>query len=221
MQSLRLGILDCHALVRETLSRYLCGEAHLCPVVEGEARPFLERLKQEPVDLVLLDPVLDPRTTDFEQGISVLRELRALFPSLRTVVMTATPDASALERCYQEGAFGFLFKPTSPPETMLEAIAAAARGERRFPMELMEHFNRLVGQEPAAPAKELAALTTREREVLGYIAAGYDNLKIGAVMEISERTVKSHVAAIYRKMRVENRVQLALRARELGLQPPP
>ena len=107
--------------------------------------------------------------------------------------------------------YGLLSKQVSTPDAVAEALQAAASGQRRFPLELAE---------PVAPrTAEPSALTAREREVLGCIASGHDNLKIAAMMAISERTVKSHVASIYRKLRLENRVQLAIRARELGISP--
>ena len=64
-------------------------------------------------------------------------------------------------------------------------------------------------------------LTQREREVLAYVAGGADNLKISAHLQIAERTVKSHVTQLYRKLGAENRTQLALRACHLGVRPPP
>jgi DNA-binding NarL/FixJ family response regulator len=67
----------------------------------------------------------------------------------------------------------------------------------------------------------LSALTQREREVLAYVAGGADNLKIAAHLQIAERTVKSHVTQLYRKLGAENRTQLALRACHLGVRPPP
>jgi DNA-binding NarL/FixJ family response regulator len=63
-------------------------------------------------------------------------------------------------------------------------------------------------------------LTPREREVLGYIASGADNLKISACLNITERTVKAHITSIYRKLDVENRTQMAMLACKLGLERP-
>jgi DNA-binding CsgD family transcriptional regulator len=65
----------------------------------------------------------------------------------------------------------------------------------------------------------LAALTPRERQVLRFVVAGADNLKIAAHLEIRERTVKAHVSNMFRKFNCENRVQLAMRGSQLGVQP--
>ncbi len=72
---------------------------------------------------------------------------------------------------------------------------------------------------PPQGSPALARLSEREREVLTYVAAGADNLKIAAHLGIRERTVKAHVSALFRKLDCENRTQLALLARELGVAP--
>jgi two-component system, NarL family, nitrate/nitrite response regulator NarL len=100
-------------------------------------------------------------------------------------------------------------------EDLLIAIRATARGELCFPW----------GAAPPPPSSaantavswKLQRLTPREREVLAHVAAGHDNLKIAALLNISERTVKSHVISVYRKLDAENRVQLALLAGQLGV----
>lgn len=73
-----------------------------------------------------------------------------------------------------------------------------------------------------APAHDglLEQLSKREREVLAFIAGGMDNLKIAAFLGVCERTVKTHVSALYRKLAQENRTQLALVGLRLGLKPP-
>jgi DNA-binding NarL/FixJ family response regulator len=65
----------------------------------------------------------------------------------------------------------------------------------------------------------LARLTSRERQVLRFVVAGADNLKIAAHLSIRERTVKAHVSNLFRKLDCENRVQLAMRASRLGVEP--
>jgi DNA-binding NarL/FixJ family response regulator len=74
-------------------------------------------------------------------------------------------------------------------------------------------------ERPIIAHAQLAALTSRERQVLRFIVAGADNLKIAAHLGIRERTVKAHVSNLFRKFGCENRVQLAMRASQLGIQP--
>ncbi len=72
---------------------------------------------------------------------------------------------------------------------------------------------------PAADgaAALLDKLSAREREVLGFISAGYDNLKIAATLDITERTVRAHVSNLYRKLESENRASMALLGYRMGL----
>ena len=100
---------------------------------------------------------------------------------------------------------------------------AVSRGERLMPLGLAwsSPFQGFQPQEePVSNGGELGKLTLREREVLGYIAAGADNLKIAACLGITERTVKAHITSIYKKLGPENRTQLAVLACQLGVQRP-
>jgi two-component system, NarL family, nitrate/nitrite response regulator NarL len=101
---------------------------------------------------------------------------------------------------------------------VVTAVKALARGERLLPAELNPFTQ--PPQLPSSRGPSLGILSDREREVLAYVAGGVDNLKIAAMLGISERTVKAHVSSLYRKLGSENRTQLALLARELGVRPP-
>lgn len=103
---------------------------------------------------------------------------------------------------------------------ILEGVAAAARGERRVPLQALTNGGLAASRPVQTAARQLVQLTPRERQVLSCIAAGHDNLKIGALLGIAERTVKAHVAALYRKLGAENRVQLALVARKAAVGTP-
>jgi DNA-binding NarL/FixJ family response regulator len=104
--------------------------------------------------------------------------------------------------------------------SVVSAVQGLVRGERLFPVQLLR--NDLEAQPvKTQQSSVLHSLTQREREVLTYVAGGADNLKIAAHLQIAERTVKSHVTQLYRKLGAENRTQLALRACHLGVRPPP
>lgn len=75
------------------------------------------------------------------------------------------------------------------------------------------------GAESSPSKSPLSLLTQRERQVLERIAVGDDNQKIASALNISERTVRAHVSGIYRKLGSENRAQLAILARQLGVRP--
>ncbi|MBS2028277.1 MAG: response regulator transcription factor [Deltaproteobacteria bacterium] len=205
---LEVGILDEQALLREALADALTRRGLPCTVVAGTPEAFLQKLATHPVNLALVDPGLEVGLT---AALDLLRRLRDEHAQIRTVVLTHRCGPDQADLCWRAGVYGLLSKQVATPDAVAEALRAAASGEQRFPLELTEP----VAPRPAEPS----TLTAREREVLGCIASGHDNLKIAALMAISERTVKSHVASIYRKLRLENRVQLAIRARELGISP--
>ena len=207
-ERLEVGILDEQALLREALADALSRRGLPCPVIAGTPEGFLQKLGPHQVTLAIVDPGLE---VGLSAALDFLRKLREDHAQVRTVVITNRCGPDQADLCWRAGVFGLLSKQVSTPDIVSEALRAASRGERRFPLELAESVNQR--------ASEPMPLTAREREVLGCIASGHDNLKIAAMMAISERTVKSHVASIYRKLRLENRVQLAIRARELGISP--
>jgi len=166
--------------------------------------------------VVLMDLILHGAgVPSLMDGFAVLRELRNSLPSVRPIVFSAETDPQAVERCYGEGACGYLFKISSGCEAVAEALRRIANGELLFPLQLTQPAPAPGPREPEP--EMLTRLTQREREILGYLSAGADNLKIAVFCHISERTVKAHVSSLYRKLEVENRTQLALRARELGI----
>jgi DNA-binding NarL/FixJ family response regulator len=96
-----------------------------------------------------------------------------------------------------------------------------ARGEWLVPPELVSPVQQVLQpQAPGMRVSPLDRLTLREREVLGLVAAGADNLQISARLGITERTVKAHVSNLYRKLGVQNRVEMAMMAYQSGLSRP-
>lgn len=218
MDRIRLAVIDSHTLVREVLGACLTRMGSFEVLAfDGRDASWLDEIVASSPHVALLELRL-PQSADWRAGVAVLQALRDRLPDLPVVVLTLEVDAEAVEACYAAGAAAYLLKASVSFDEVGGMLQAAARGERRFPVDLLSSFGRLSQPARVSPGQQqLAQLTGREREVLAQIAAGHDNLKIGALLGISERTVKSHVAGIYRKLRVENRVQLALLARELGL----
>jgi two-component system nitrate/nitrite response regulator NarL len=143
--------------------------------------------------------------------------LHDFHPKVRTLVLSANRDRMEVERCLRAGAAGYLCKQNVSCATLLEAVERVAQGERLVPPELVPNSTVV---EDLRPVRALQRLTLREREVLGYIASGGDNLKIAVCLGIAERTVKAHVTSIYRKLDVENRTQMAVLACQLGVARP-
>lgn len=218
-QRVRVSLFEPVRLHRECLQGLFSGAG--LDVVGGypEAGAFLASLPMDRPDVALADlgPGARGPGADLARVEGLVRELRDQHRTLPLVVLAGSglPDAEA---CYRDGAAAYFDADQGSTEELLRAIQAAAGGVRLFPSSLAQAS---LKPEPATagPSPLLSRLSLRERQVLSLIGAGADNLKIAAQLDISERTVKAHVTGLYRKTQVENRTQLAILAREVGLRP--
>lgn len=214
----RVSILEDQALMRQSLSELL-EEAGLQVVGEySEPSAFLSRLATDHPSVAIVDLGLhDKNGQVLRDGLSILAEVHHRYPDIHILVFSGCTERETIDQCYRAGASGYLDKLSAQSESVVNAVRAVARGERLFPMHLLE--SSLKASPPEAISPVLQSLSLREREVLTYVAAGADNLKIATLLGISERTVKAHVSSLYRKIGAENRTQLALSALQLGIRP--
>jgi len=150
-------------------------------------------------------------------GLEVLATLRREALATRVVLLTATLEDDQLARALQLGVEGVVLKETAP-ELLVEAVRAVAAGREWHDREALGRLVRALLPPPAGPAP--AALTPRETEIVRMVASGLRNKAVAARLHISEGTVKIHLHNIYEKLGVSGRLELALRARTLGLAPP-
>ena len=195
---LRIVIADDHDLMAAALDRVLSAQADLEVVGRARAGGEVVALVEETrPDVVLLDIGM-PET----DGIECARRLRARFPGLRIMMLTAYGDADSLQAAERAGADGFILK-TVGASALVEALTAADG-----------HF--VVAGFPE-PDEGAAKLTPRERIVLQAVGDGLTNSDIGRELWISEETVKFHLKNLYRKLGASSRVELAQRARDGAL----
>ena len=210
-------ILEDHPLVRQTLVSALAAEGLLIRDATSNPEQFFASLIPDEPSVALIDLRLEiPGTDEFIDGRMVLRQLSDMHPSVRPIVFSADHSAATVMECQGLGAWGYLDKVTSTVQDIVGAVRSVASGERRFPLHALN-----VEARPKAPSSPLLRLISpRERQVLSFISGGADNLKIAAHLGVTERTVRAHVSSLYRKLGSENRTQLALLARSLGIHPP-
>jgi DNA-binding NarL/FixJ family response regulator len=213
-----VGILEPEQLFAECLGSLLERAGFKvvthCPSVDA----FIAQIRQHPPDVALVALWSErPGQPIVSDGFRALGLLHDFFPHVRPLVLSASREEDLIERCFRAGANGYLCKLTASLAEVIEALERVARGERLLPASAAL-LDALVEERPACGG--LARLTQREREVLGYIASGADNLKISACLGITERTVKAHITSIYRKLDVENRTQMAMLACQLGVERP-
>ena len=214
-EPLQVLIVDDDALMRAGL-RSIFDAAEGIEVVgeAGDGREAIYLCKYRQPDLVLMDV----RMPDLD-GIAATRELLALHPELRVMVLTTFEQDDYIFGALAAGASGFLLKRT-PPEELLAAVRTVAAGDSLLsPSVTSRVISRMAGAPAPDPERErrLEDLTRREREVLVLIARGRSNGEIAADLVIEESTVKTHVKRVLRKLGARDRVQAVIFAYEAGL----
>ena len=145
------------------------------------------------------------------QDATLLQRLcRGDFGRARVIVLSSTPSDREAVQWLGAGAAGFLHA-FSQPETLQQAGAVAAADGIWVGVGLMQQLCARFGQLAHVDSPLLAQLTEREREVVGHLREGKSNKQIARDMDISERTVKAHLTAIFGKLGVPDRVQLLLK----------
>ena len=151
-------------------------------------------------------------------GFSALAWIRSNHESLPTVIVSASDDPAVIRRSIQHGASGFI--PKSSPISTLEAgIRAVLDGEVWIPEGIDLHDDRLDTEE-AKIAAALSSLTPHQFRVLMMLGEGLLNKQIAYQLSVSEATIKAHVTAILRKMKVNNRTQAVLAVQQLRINAP-
>jgi NarL family two-component system response regulator LiaR len=198
--SVRLLLVDDHAVVRQGLKMFLTMDPGLEIVGEAangrEALDLVEKLSPDVVLMDLLMPVMD--------GITAIREIKRRFPDVEVIALTSVLEDEKVVGAVQAGAMGYLLKDTQA-DALIEAIYAASRGEVRLHPEAAR---RLVREVRTPDMRE--SLTPRETEILRFIGRGYSNKNIARELDLSERTVKTHVSSLLSKLGLSSRTQAAL-----------
>lgn len=221
--AVRVSVLEGPWSAWQGLAEGLRGEGLQITSVTRDLRAFLDGLGTDPPQVGILEVEGDGEAAvgcSISEGLNLLREVRKRRLEVRMLMLSAVSAPEIISQCFEEGASGYLFRASLGVNSVATAVQSLVRGERLFPVQLLRNdFEHPPVQTQASSV--LLSLTQREREVLAYVAGGADNLKIAAHLQIAERTVKSHVTQLYRKLGAENRTQLALRACHLGVRPPP
>lgn len=204
---LRVMLVDDHALVRAAVRQALDAPDVELVAEASSAEEALVLAPQVRPDVMLVDitlPGLD--------GVGLVRELAPRLPQTRIVMLTVSSADRDLLDAMRYGASGYLTKDVSP-EALLRAVRSAWDGELAMPRRMAARLvHRLVetsvpGSAPGDPT--LATLTSREAEVLRFLAAGRTDREIATALTISPRTVETHVSAILHKLGVRSRAEAA------------
>ncbi len=213
----RLLIADDHPLFRGALREAVSGIFDRIDIAEAGSFDDVSKLLEtgsDDVDLVLLDLAMPG-----VRGFSGLMYLRAQYPSVPVVIVSANDDPAVIRRCMDFGASGFIPK-TLGVEVMRAAIAAVLKGSLWTPPDV--DLNAVVDAETTAVLARFATLTPQQVRVLMMLSEGLLNKQIAYELSVSEATVKAHVSAILQKLGVESRTQAVIAASkiEVGQWPP-
>lgn len=212
---IRLFIVDDHILFRESLTVILSVQKDFQVVGQGssvaEAKPHLSAGKS---DILLLEMGLPGHSS-----LELLREISSLSPNLKTIAISEAEAQEDVVEAMRLGARGFLRKQC-PVDLFFKCIRKVHEGEIWLSGTLTDAVIHAFGNQ--APSGNLAGkneLSRRESEVIQLVIQGYKNRDIGQKLFISEKTVKNHLSAIFNKLGVNDRLELALYAFEKRLFP--
>jgi DNA-binding NarL/FixJ family response regulator len=213
--AVKILLVDDHVVVRQGLRMLL--EVNPDFLVVGETAHCDEALQiaaREHPDIVLLDLDLGG-----ENGVSIVSELTSA--GARVLVLTGLRDEEIQRQAVFRGASGVIRKDHAA-ESLVKAIRCVHAGEVWLDRELTasvfyEMRQKMAAQPLDGEAARLASLTPREREIVGLVAEGHGTRTIAEMLFISEKTVRNHLASIYDKLHVSERLELALYATKHGL----
>lgn len=209
---MKILITDDHALVREGLKHALAAiEDGVELRLASDRAQTLAALQAEPdFDLLVLDLALPD-----VQGLELLAEIRTRYPTLPVLVCSGSGDAEVMFRCIDAGAAGYVNK-SSPTEVIRGAIRLVLAGDTYVPAAMIAAVRRA---HPGVPGERAPALTERHREILALVAEGRSNKDIARLLGLSDATVKAHLAAIFRVLKVTNRMRAVQALRRLEAEP--
>jgi len=208
-ETYRLVIADDHPLFRGALREAVAGLLEPVDIAEAGAFDDVVALLDRggDIDLVLLDLAMPG-----VRGFSGLMYIRAQYPSVPVIVVSANDDPAAIRRCMEFGASGFIPKTLSV-DAMREAISGILGGGVWTPSDV--DLSAGSDAESAALMARMATLTPQQVRVLMMLSEGLLNKQIAYQLGVSEATVKAHVSAILQKLGVESRTQAVIAAAKI------
>jgi DNA-binding NarL/FixJ family response regulator len=214
-QTIRVLVVDDHEVVRRGLIAFLGSEPDMHVVGEAgggaEALDLLAAMESEGrrPDVIVMDLQMAP-----VDGIESTRQIRALYGDMKVVALTSFAEEERVHAALQAGAAGYVLKD-SDADDVAAAVRAAHRGEVQIDALVARRL--MSSLHHAQPDHRGSELTSRELDVLRLVAAGEPNKQIAAELSISERTARTHVSRILRKLHLSSRTQAALWAVGEGL----
>lgn len=200
----RILVVDDHQLIREGLARIISLQADMvCSGEAAYAEAALSFLATEPVDLVTIDIRMFG-----SDGIELIRNLKTLYPSLPTLVITVCDESLYAERALKAGARGYVMK-TQSTNDILNAMRKVLRGEICVSPKISAlALQKMAGFKVGVEKHSLSSLTDRELQILQLLGAGLGSRQTAELLFLSIKTVESHRENIKHKLGLANAGEL-------------
>ena len=217
-EPIRVLVVDDHAVVRRGLFAFLNSEPDLEVVGDAaagdEALDLLAELDEggHRPHVVLMDLQMEP-----VDGIETTRRIRKRYDDVEVVALTSFGDQERVQAALEAGASGYLLKDADADEVAV-AVRAAHRGELQLDPAVARRLT--ASLRAGKRNNSVAELTAREVDVLRLLGEGESNKAIASSLGISERTARTHVSNILKKLRLSSRTQAALWAAREGIAGP-
>jgi len=197
--AIRVGIVDPHPLYRQGVVKTIAGKPEFNLAFEGDtASDAHAAALKRGLDILLLDIGI------FDGDFKQTHELKALDANLKLVALTAHDDLFTVSTILAAGVRGYILKGISGSD-LVSALQTIYAGKPYVTPELASEL--LVVECQSAPTKELAVLTSRERQVLHHISTGLTNREVAARLGLHVKTIKYYLTGAFKKLNVSNRVQ--------------
>ena len=201
----RILLADDHPMIRTALEVLLRDTEFEIVGTAGTGEAALAEVERLKPDILLLDLQMPGGS-----GMDVLRRIRADKTRVRVILLTAAIDDSSLLEAKSLKVQGIVLK-NSDPAYLLDCLERVRHGRTWFDPELAERAKQLANTSPAGRRVPLAP---RERQLIGFVRTGLRNREIAAQLGVTEGTVKVYLHAIFEKLGVSSRTELAIRADE-------
>ena len=198
-------IVDDHPMIRSAVAMLLDGTEFTVAGSAGSAASAIEAIRDSNPDMVILDIAMPGGS-----GLEVLRQMRTDGDRRPVIILTAAIDDYPLGEAMKLAVDGIVMKDNDPAH-LLQCLATVRDGGRWVDPDVQERADELASRAPAA------SLSNRERQLVKLVAQGLRNRDIAAELGITEGTVKVYLHAIFEKLGVANRTELALRASDEGI----
>ncbi len=206
---IRVLLADDHAIVRAGIRQFLERAGDIQVIAEADDGVMAqEMIGLHQPDIAVLD-IQMPKAS----GIEVTRWMRANYPKVGVLILTAFDDDPYVMAVLQAGANGYVLKTASPAD-LIQAVRDVNAGKSVLDATVTQKL--LTQLSHPRETIQTEQLTERELEVLELAAKGYTNKAIGVQLGISDRTVQGHLAHIFNKLQAGSRTEAVMRAVSLG-----